>query len=238
MNWKEKGCIILLKILLFNLKNTKFMSSVVLYSNAVKLKTQIYEDVHLLSQTYNQSQAQQLSASISRLDSLINELNSLARKQMQPEKREMQLSRVTHLRQEWSDLKQQFDNQRQTQTARLQSENRQSLLGNQENQLHYRNQNESTFLDMDLREQQALDNAETHIEQYIVMGRNALNELYDQRSMMKSTQKRLLDAAAKLGLSSTVMRFIEQRSSADRWILLGLVMASTFILWAIVHYLG
>jgi Golgi SNAP receptor complex protein 2 len=46
---------------------------------------------------------------------------------------------------------------------------------------------ESTILMMDhmLREQTSLATADTRIDEFINLGRNALNELYEQRSMLK-----------------------------------------------------
>ncbi|KAJ3085585.1 protein transport protein bos1 [Quaeritorhiza haematococci] len=82
---------------------------------------------------------------------------------------------------------------------------------------------DSTILMMDhmLRENDVLKTSGDRIDEFITMGRSALQELYEQRSMLKSTQRRLLDIANSLGLSTTVIRYIEQRTAADKWILWG-----------------
>ena len=41
------------------------------------------------------------------------------------------------------------------------------------------------LLDVDVREEMALENASNSVDQYIQLGREALGELYQQRSMLK-----------------------------------------------------
>lgn len=54
---------------------------------------------------------------------------------------------------------------------------------------------------------------QTHdrLDEMLAQGRAALDDLVDQRSMLKGTQRRLLDAANTLGLSRDVIGWIERR---------------------------
>jgi len=67
------------------------------------------------------------------------------------------------------------------------------------------------------RESYALDehtfiqNAETRLDDFIAQGREVLDNLVDQRNILKGTQRRLLDTANKLGLSRDVISWIEKR---------------------------
>ncbi|KAJ1542277.1 protein transport protein bos1, partial [Nowakowskiella sp. JEL0078] len=70
-------------------------------------------------------------------------------------------------------------------------------------------------MDSMLRDHDSLNRSNTHLDEYILMGRQALNELVEQRGVLKATQRRMLDVANNLGLSTTVIRFIEQRTSTD-----------------------
>ena len=69
----------------------------------------------------------------------------------------------------------------------------------------------------DLREQHALrehsfiQNTDARLDDFIAQGRAVLDDLVDQRSVLKGTQKRLLDAANTLGLSRNVIGWIEKR---------------------------
>ncbi|KAK5673015.1 Protein transport protein bos1, variant 2 [Batrachochytrium dendrobatidis] len=172
----------------------------------------------------------------------------LSRREVTSVKREITSGRASTLRDEHCQIQSAFDRYCSIESARIASEQRQELLG-LDNSLQQRNsganhfnhpEEQSTILMMDglINERNVLEGAEQSIEQYLTMGRNALHELYEQRSMLKSTQKRLLDVANSLGLSSSVIRFIEQRTAADQWILYGGLAGTCLILWAIVHYFG
>ncbi|KAJ3369248.1 Golgi SNAP receptor complex member 2, partial [Kappamyces sp. JEL0680] len=112
---------------------------------------------------------------------------------------------------------------------------REALMGSAAQMVNrQRVQEETTILDMGVREEERLDAASQSVDQYITMGRNALQELYEQRDILKSTQRKMLDAANKLGLSTTVIRFIEQRSMSDRYILWGGIFISLVIMYLVV----
>ena len=67
------------------------------------------------------------------------------------------------------------------------------------------------------RESYALDehsfaqNAESRLDDFIAQGREVLDNLVDQRNILKGTQRRLLDTANTLGLSRDVISWIEKR---------------------------
>lgn len=51
------------------------------------------------------------------------------------------------------------------------------------------------------------------MDDFIAQGREVLDNLNDQKNMLKGTQRRLLDAANTLGLSRDVIGWIEKRRS-------------------------
>jgi Golgi SNAP receptor complex protein 2 len=67
------------------------------------------------------------------------------------------------------------------------------------------------------RESYALDehtfiqNTENRLDDFIAQGREVLDNLVDQRHMLKGTQRKLLDTANTLGLSRNVISWIEKR---------------------------
>ncbi len=71
-----------------------------------------------------------------------------------------------------------------------------------------------------LREQHALDehsfiqNTHDRLDEILAQGRDVLDNLVDQRNILKGTQRRLLDAANTIGLSRDVIGWIERRRSA------------------------
>lgn len=70
---------------------------------------------------------------------------------------------------------------------------------------------------MGSREFRALDehtfiqNTETRLDEFLAQGREVLDNLVDQRNILKGTQRRLLDVANTLGLSRNVIGWIEKR---------------------------
>lgn len=72
------------------------------------------------------------------------------------------------------------------------------------------------------REYRALDehsfiqNTETRLDEFLAQGREVLDNLVDQRNMLKGTQRRLLNVANTLGLSRDVIAWIERRRCVAR----------------------
>lgn len=62
-----------------------------------------------------------------------------------------------------------------------------------------------------LDEHSFVQNTESRLDDFIAQGREVLDNLVDQRNMLKGTQRRLLDAANTLGMSRDVIGWIERR---------------------------
>jgi Golgi SNAP receptor complex protein 2 len=67
------------------------------------------------------------------------------------------------------------------------------------------------------REFRALDehtfvqNTHAQLDDFLAQGRGVLDNLVDQRNILKGTQRKVLDAANTLGLSRNVIGWIEKR---------------------------
>jgi Golgi SNAP receptor complex protein 2 len=66
--------------------------------------------------------------------------------------------------------------------------------------------------DFALREHTFLQESERSIDGYIAQGRAVLENLVEQRGILKGTQRRLLDAANTLGLSRETIGWVERRT--------------------------
>ena len=64
-----------------------------------------------------------------------------------------------------------------------------------------------------LDEHSFLQSADNRLDEFISQGREVLDNLVDQRNMLKGTHKRLLDAAHTMGMSRNVIGWIERRRS-------------------------
>lgn len=67
-------------------------------------------------------------------------------------------------------------------------------------------------------------------------GYATLENLRDQREMLKRTRTRMLNFLNTLGLSNTVMQFIERRAYQDKYILFGGMMVTVCIMFFVYMY--
>ena len=68
-----------------------------------------------------------------------------------------------------------------------------------------------------LEEHSFINETENQLDNFIAQGREVLDNLMEQRTILKGTQKRLLDAANTLGLSRNVIGWIEKRTWVTSW---------------------
>lgn len=73
----------------------------------------------------------------------------------------------------------------------------------------------SARTDHALREHTFIHETENRLDEFLAQGREVLDNLVDQRNMLKGTQRRLLDAANTMGLSRDVIGWIERRRYAN-----------------------
>ncbi|KZP18673.1 V-snare-domain-containing protein [Athelia psychrophila] len=89
-----------------------------------------------------------------------------------------------------------------------------------------------------LNEHSFLETTESRLDEFLAQGRDVLDNLVDQRTMLKGTQKRLLDSANTLGLSRDVIGWIEKRSTQDMYIFFGGAVVTFICFYFIWKYLG
>lgn len=129
--------------------------------------------------------------------------------------------KVKELRAEHQVLKEQLERYKVKERAA----DRSALLGSPRVEM---NLTETT---VKAHEDTTLRYAESRIEEYINIGTSTLDSLKGQRNIMKSTQRRVLDAGAQLGISQSVMRIISRRTAQDRYIFYGGVIFTLLVLY-------
>ncbi|KAJ3017058.1 UNVERIFIED_CONTAM: protein transport protein bos1 [Siphonaria sp. JEL0065] len=194
----------------------------------------------------------------SNLEALRNfakDLADVAKREITTVKREKALLRANQMQADYQSLKFKYDDLKKRMTDVIAERDRAELMGKagmgsgglgrrvvagSKNVWFPPLSYTSTILMMDglLKESDVLQASEGRIDEFIQMGRGALSELYEQRQILKSTQKRMYDIATSLGLSSTVIKYIEKRAVQDRWILFGGMFVTVLLMWAIVHFFG
>lgn len=103
-----------------------------------------------------------------------------------------------------------------------------SMIPEISNKLHRASDgNSNSVIEID-----SLGNAESRLNEYILLGGATLERLRDQRQMMKGTHRRLLDATNQLSIGRTIMRAITRRSSEDRWIF----YVGVFVVFLVIYF--
>ncbi|KAJ8322344.1 hypothetical protein KUTeg_000815 [Tegillarca granosa] len=94
----------------------------------------------------------------------------------------------------------------------------------------------SIEIDAGLQHNTRLQDSHHEMDNLIGSGSSVLGNLREQRMTLKGTQRKMLDIANTLGLSNTVMRFIEKRTYQDRFILYGGMIVTCIIMFLIWKY--
>ncbi|KAG5462037.1 MAG: hypothetical protein BJ554DRAFT_5680 [Olpidium bornovanus] len=162
--------------------------------------------------------AGQISAGLNLFKRAVEDYEAQARRELDLAKTEKALMRVATFNDEYSALKAAFERSKEKYSVKTAA-------------------TAITIEDHSLREHEFANYAERQLDDYIAVGTAALQDLHHQESAMKSAQRRIFDSMNQLGLSRSVIRYIERRSSQDRWIFLGGIVFTIFCIWAILRYL-
>lgn len=96
----------------------------------------------------------------------------------------------------------------------------------------------SIMIDHALKHNTSLHNSNQAMDDLLGSGQGILENLREQRGILKSAHKKVLDLMNTLGLSNTVMRLIERRTAQDRFILYaGMIFTSLFMLITVYYFL-
>ncbi|KAG8890288.1 protein transport protein bos1 [Tulasnella sp. 403] len=221
----------------------------------------------------------QISASLAALNRTVDDYDSMAKREMIKAKQEKAYTRIQKFRADYAELRSQFEAEKATASNARQAVQRSELMGPESPSVtrqRFSQQNapahsespfslppNSTGPTSSLRQAHALDEhsflqrTENDLDNFIAQGREVLDNLVDQRNILKGTQKRLLDAANTLGLSRNVIGWIEKRryaiifmdvvtsfivlplrSKEDTIIFVIGAIFTFFCFWLIWHFLG
>ena len=72
-----------------------------------------------------------------------------------------------------------------------------------------------------LAERASANNSSVMLDEFNDLAGQVLGALRGQRTVMKSAHRRVLDVAASLGVSSSLMRMIERRTTGDKIVVYG-----------------
>ncbi|GBE81540.1 golgi SNAP receptor complex member bos1 [Sparassis latifolia] len=209
----------------------------------------------------------QISASLAAMHRTVEDYDSMAKREIMKAKQEKALMRVQKFRTDYTELRGQFERLKSEYDAVARAEllsasssstgplspapgdTRRRFMPGQPQSVES-DVSESPFRGptpmplSNLREQHALhehtflQNTEAKLDDFLAQGRAVLDDLVDQRNVLKGTQRRLLDAANTLGLSKDVIGWIERRSTQDMYIFFAGVIITFVCFYFIWRYFG
>lgn len=102
----------------------------------------------------------------------------------------------------------------------------------------FKTNDEETMIQMDdsLNHHHKLQSAHKGMDDLLSHGSSVIENLRNQRSSLKGIKTKMLNIANTLGMSNTVMRLIEKRTTQDKLILFGGMILTTVILFLIWKY--
>ncbi|KAF8893970.1 golgi SNAP receptor complex member bos1 [Infundibulicybe gibba] len=247
-----------------------------LYTSGVRQTNSLQADLERLRNgDTSASLLGQISASFAAMHRTIDDYDSMAKREMIKVKQEKAQMRVQKFRNDYAELRSQFDRLKAEATSEAAALQRAELIPAsaaplspsdtrrrfqttqpQQSTLHpglrpqTNEHSESPFRGPTpqphhpSREFRALDehsfiqNTETRLDEFLAQGREVLDNLVDQRNMLKGTKRRLLDTANTLGLSRNVISWIERRSTQDMYIFIAGALFTFFCFYMIWRYLG
>ncbi|KAL1919728.1 uncharacterized protein VTP21DRAFT_1659 [Calcarisporiella thermophila] len=182
----------------------------------------------------------QITAGFSTLKRSIDDFESMARREMIAVKREKALNQVAKFRDEFQDSKLKFEQLKKDESKEAMTRDRQELLERRRSRQTFvmaEHPYQSPAMNHTLREHSFVNSTEQQLDSFISRAQDVLEDLRGQHGILKSTQRKMLDAANTLGLSGSVIRYIERRTTEDKWIFLGGIVITILIMWAIWYYL-
>ncbi|KAI9507742.1 golgi SNAP receptor complex member bos1 [Russula earlei] len=235
-----------------------------LYTLGVRQSSSIQADLERLrSGDTSASLLGQISASLAGMSRTIDDYDSMARREIIKAKQEKATSRVQKFKSDYAEFRKEFERIKEEHAAAQRAELFSTSTGTPLTPDARRRFAPSSSPHLDgqtsteapenpfrggmlgasreqyaLHEHTFLQGAEARLDDFLAQGREVLDNLVDQRSMLKGTQRRLRDAANTLGLSRDVIGWIDRRSTQDMYIFWAGAVFTFFCFYLIWRYLG
>ncbi|KAJ2481072.1 protein transport protein bos1 [Coemansia sp. RSA 2131] len=202
-----------------------------------KLKQNVGE-FDLMESTQDSSVVQgAIAQDLQTLSKRISEYRMLARQESNERKRTTMLDRATHMADDHEQLKRRTDKITQRRAMRTtHTDERNELF--QRTQGMGRTQMDTTIA-MDAQDEEAFwGRSEQLLDGYIEQGMSSLQNLREQKGILQSAHRRVLNVDDTLGLSRGVITMINRRTTQDKIILGGGIAVTCILIYFIVHYFG
>ncbi|KAJ1920517.1 hypothetical protein IWQ60_006975 [Tieghemiomyces parasiticus] len=209
------------------------------YNSAQKQLFFLKQDVRKLESGTDTSVSLQehIATKLTEFHRTIQKYQGLAQKEFVAQRQQQAKDRIRGFLDEYSQLNQKLERERAKVNARqTQAASHQELM--QRRPTDQEPTSEATSIEMNYigREQQSLQQSEGAIDGFLDSAHAALTNLREQRGWLKNSRRRLLDTANTLGLSRSVIHYIERRTSQDKWLFWGGVVVTLAFIWFLIHF--
>ncbi|KAI0253688.1 V-snare-domain-containing protein [Lactifluus subvellereus] len=233
-----------------------------LYTLGVRQSSSIQADLERLrGGDSSASLLGQISASLAGMSRTIDDYDSMARREIIKAKQEKATSRVQKFKSDYAEFRKEFERIKEERAAAQRAELFSTSTGTPLTP-DARRRFTPSHLDggttsgeapenpfrggllgasreqYALHEHTFLQGAEARLDDFLAQGREVLDNLVDQRAVLKGTQRRLRDAANTLGFSRDVIGWIERRSTQDMYIFWAGAVFTFFCFYLIWKYFG
>ncbi|KAI3648090.1 hypothetical protein MP228_005944 [Amoeboaphelidium protococcarum] len=90
--------------------------------------------------------------------------------------------------------------------------------------------------ELNQRIQDSVNRSMVMVDQYIEMGNASLDRIRQQGFTLKNAQRKVYDVANQLGVSNETIRWMERRTTEDKWIFWGGVLITSIIVFIVIYY--
>jgi golgi SNAP receptor complex member 2 len=95
---------------------------------------------------------------------------------------------------------------------------------------------DTVAVDAFLQERGHLASSHTMLDEISSAAENVMGSLKTQRGVLKGVHRKVLDVGMRLGVSSSVMKLIERRTTGDKVIVYGGMTVLLLLLWIVVSW--
>ena len=149
-----------------------------------------------------------LAIGVTEMATRMDELEILVNNESKTRRNDMR-RRVQHLRNTHSFIKKSLENYGRRTHQNMYELQRQELFSNI-------SARDSETIDLEMAENASLSRSNVMMNDYLASGRDTLNELTSQRERLQGVQSKVLQMLHLLGVSSSIMRAVENRDYFDK----------------------
>ncbi|KAJ2609020.1 protein transport protein bos1 [Coemansia sp. RSA 1365] len=172
------------------------------------------------------------------LGTRISEYRQMGRQETNQRKHKMMLERATHMSEEQEQLRRRFEKIKKRKDDHATYTGQRTELFQRTPGTATRTQMDTTIVMDPLDEPSFWNRSEQALDGYIAQGVASLDNLREQRGMLKEAHKRVLNADNTLGLSRSVITLINRRTTQDKIILTGGMLFTCICIYFIIHWFG